>query len=251
MSLEDYLVGVVAAEMPASFADEALKAQAISARTYALYKKENSQDNYDVVTTVANQSYITFENMKSKWNDDFDFYYNKIKEAVKETENMVIKNEGKLICSYYFAISNGYTEDSVSVFGEKKYYLQSEESLWDKEVSNYEKTITISKEVFCDKLKINCNPINIKNIIKSSTNHIESITINDNLYSGIKVRQLLELRSTDFDIVINNEDIKITTRGYGHGVGMSQYGANEMAKKGYSYEEILKYYYHNTEITKI
>lgn len=250
LELEEYIIGVVAGEMPASFEIEALKAQAIAARSYAMNKINTSNETYDLVTDVTNQVYITTDEMKNKWQSEYDYYYEKIKNAVLETQGLVMKYNDEIISAYYFAMSNGSTEDVSLVFGESKDYLQSVDSSWDENVKNFTVEINITKEEFCKKLDISCDDIIIKDIKRSETNRVNEITINNKKFKGTEVRSLLNLRSTDFDIEIN-ESIKITTKGYGHGVGMSQYGANEMAKNGSTYEEILKHYYNNIEISKI
>ena len=251
MDLEDYVIGVVAAEMPASFAEEALKAQAIASRTYAVYKMNHSNREYAVLTDISDQAYITKEEMLAKWPNNFTKYYEKIKKAVDDTKNMVMMYDNEVIIAYYFAMSNGYTEDAALVFGNKTDYLESVDSNWDKDVKNFEVTKEISKEDFCQKLGINCKDIKITKIEKSPTGRVNSLIVNDKEFKGTTFRQLLGLRSTDFTISIAQEAIKITTKGYGHGVGMSQYGAQEMAKLGYNYEEILKYYYHDIELSKV
>ena len=250
LELEEYIIGVVAGEMPASFEIEALKAQAIAARSYAMNKINTSDETYDLVTDVTNQVYITTDEMKNKWQSEYDYYYEKIKNAVLETQGLVMKYNNEIISAYYFAMSNGSTEDVSLVFGESKDYLQSVDSSWDENVKNFIVETNITKEEFCKKLDISCDDIIIKDIKRSETNRVNEITINNKKFKGTEVRSLLNLRSTDFDIEIN-ESIKITTKGYGHGVGMSQYGANEMAKNGSTYEEILKHYYNNIEISKI
>lgn len=250
LELEEYIIGVVAGEMPASFEIEALKAQAIAARSYAMNKINTSNETYDLVTDVTNQVYITTDEMKNKWQSEYDYYYEKIKNAVLETQGLVMKYNNEIISAYYFAMSNGSTEDVSLVFGESKDYLQSVDSSWDENVKNFTVETNIKKEEFCKKLDISCDDIIIKDIKRSETNRVNEITINNKKFKGTEVRSLLNLRSTDFDIEIN-ESIKITTKGYGHGVGMSQYGANEMAKNGSTYEEILKHYYNNIEISKI
>ena len=236
--------------MPASFDEEALKAQAIAARSYAINKINTSTTSYDVLTDITNQVYITIEQMQEKWGNDFNYYYEKIKNAVDATKGLVMTYDGEVISAYYFSMSNGYTEDVAAVFGGEKDYLVSVEYSWDKNVKNFTVLTTISKKEFCTKLNIECNNIVINKIKRSDTNHVETILINNKEFKGTEIRSLLGLRSTDFTIEIDN-DIKITTNGYGHGVGMSQYGANEMAKLGYTYDEILKYYYKNIEIEKI
>ena len=251
MDIEEYIVGVVAAEMPASFNIEALKAQAVASRTYAYYKMESSNGDYDVVTDVSNQSYITIAQMQEKWGSDYNKYYEKIKEAVLGTKGLVMLYNDKIVEAYYFAMSNGYTEDVSLVFSEERDYLKSVESLSDRENKNFLVETKISKQEFCTKLEINCNAIVIKSIERSRTNRVNSLVVNDKTFKGTVFRTKLGLRSTDFDIDIKNDFVHITTRGYGHGVGMSQYGANEMAKNGNNYENILKYYYKNIKISSI
>lgn len=252
LNLEDYIIGVVAAEMPASFNEEALKAQAVASRTYAVYKMENNTREYDVVTDVSNQSYITVDEMKNKWKDDFDKYYNKVKNAVLNTKGEVMFYDNNVVEAYYFAMSNGYTENASLVFSEDRDYLQSVESIYDNEnLKNFEVTKVYKKEEVCNKLNISCEGFEINNIERSNTGRVNKIVINNKGFKGTEVRKLLGLRSTDFTINIDNDNVSITTKGYGHGVGMSQYGANGMAKNGYSFDEILKYFYKNVEIVSI
>ncbi len=250
LDLEEYVIGVVAGEMPASFEIEALKAQAVAARSYALAKISTSTTSYDLVTDITNQVYITVEEMQKKWGTDFDFYYNRIKDAVESTKNIVIKYNGKIISAYYFAMSNGSTEDVSLVFGEERDYLKSVDSAWDETVKNFIVTTEFTFSDFCTKLDIDCANISIDSINRSPTNRVTSIVINNKEFKGTTFRSLLNLRSTDFTIEIA-DNIKITTKGYGHGVGMSQYGANEMAKNGANYEEILTHYYQDVDISKI
>ena len=252
VDLEEYIIGVVAAEMPASFNIEALKAQAIASRTYATFKMANTTAAYDVVTDVTDQSYITNEEMQAKWKEDYDIYYEKIKNAVNSTKGMVMLYNDEVIEAYYFSMSNGYTEDVSLVFSEDREYLQSVKSIYDnEELNNFQVTKQFNKNDFCQKLEIKCKEIKISNINRSNTNRVNTLKVNDKIFKGTRFRSLLGLRSTDFDIEIKNGIVEITTRGYGHGVGMSQYGANGMAKAGYSYEEILNYYYKNIKITTI
>ena len=243
--LEEYLIGVVAGEMPASFQLEALKAQAIASRTYAYNYILSSKE---ILPTTDNQVYLTNEELQNKWQSRYTEYYNKIKKAVEETKGEIITYNDKPIKAYYFSMTNGYTESSLNVFNEENEYLEITKSEWDSD-NSYE-TI-MSKEDFCQKLNISCQNIIIGNIIKDESNRISTLTINNQTFTGIELRKKLSLRSTDITIIEENDNIKITTKGYGHGVGMSQYGANNMAKSGYNYQEILKYYYKNTEINNI
>ena len=246
IDLEEYVIGVIAGEMPASFNMEALKAQAIAARTYAVYKMNNASANYDLVTDITNQVYITKEQMKENWQDNYEYYYKKIKDAVDSTKDLIMTYNGNVICSFYFSSSNGSTEEAKTVFGENKEYLKSVSS---PEQSNITK-VTLTKQEFCSKLSLSCNEITINSIEKTQSGRIDTIVINNKSFKGTEVRTKLGLKSTDFEISILSSNIEITTKGYGHGVGMSQYGANTLANEGKTYEEILKHYYQNINIEK-
>ena len=246
IELEEYIIGVVAGEMPASFEMEALKAQAVASRTYAIYKQEQ---NKTLTTTTGDQVYITIEEMKDKWLNEYDYYYNKIKTAVNETENIIMTKNNKVFKSYYFAMSNGETADSKTVFKEST--IKSVSSPWDNETLNkFIVTTTFTKEEIKNKLNIpDITTLEILN--RDSTNRVEEIKVNDKKLSGIEFRNLLKLRSTDFSIEIKDNIYSITTKGYGHGVGMSQYGANGMAKEKYTFKEILKHYYQDIEFKEL
>ena len=246
IELEEYIIGVVAGEMPASFEMEALKAQAVASRTYAIYKDEL---NKKLNTTTNDQVYITIDEMKDKWLNDYDHYYNKIKNAVKETENIIMTKNNKVFKSYYFAMSNGETADSMTVFKEST--IKSVSSPWDNETLNkFIVTTNFTKEEIKNKLNItDITTLEILN--RDSTNRVEEIKVNDKILSGIEFRNLLKLRSTDFSIEIKDNIYSITTKGYGHGVGMSQYGANGMAKEKYTFKEILKHYYQDIEFKEL
>ena len=250
LDLEEYIIGVVAGEMPASFEMEALKAQAVTSRTYAMYKINNTKDNYDVETNVDDQVYITTDEMKEKWGNDYKLYYNKIKDAVSSTQNLVMKKDKKIFKSYYFAMSNGTTADSSTVFGELT--TTSVESPWDNESLNkFLVTTEFTSNEIKTKLNLKDDITNIEILSRDKTNRVEKIKVNNKTYTGIEFRQLLSLRSTDFTISKIENTYSITTKGYGHGVGMSQYGANGMAKENYTYDKILKYYYQDIEIEEI
>lgn len=243
ITLQDYIIGVVAAEMPASFHEEALKAQSIASRTYLI----NTMSTTPIDTTTNNQVYIDKQTMKEKWGNDYEKYYNKISKCVKDTKREVITYNNQPIKAFYHSMSNGYTDSSINVFNEQYDYLNITESYEE----NTTRTITLSKQYFCTKLNIDCSNITITNIDKDKSNRIKTITINNKLYNGTTLRNLLSLRSTDFTINILDDLVEITTNGYGHGVGMSQYGANHMANDNKTYKEILLHYYQNTEITNI
>lgn len=242
--LEEYLINVVGAEVPALFDMEALKSQAVASRTFALY-----EENTRGYVTIADQAYNTLEELQNKWQDNYYTYLEKIKNAVNMTKNQVMTYNKQLIKSYFYAMSNGYTTTSLSVFNEDLPYLNTIMPTMDNETTTkFIVTKKISKKEFCNTLNIDCTELTIKNITTDYSNRIETISINKTVYTGIDIRKKFHLRSTDFNITIENNDIIFTTKGYGHGVGMSQYGANAMAKEGSTYEDILKYYYQGITI---
>lgn len=247
--LENYIIGVVAAEMPATFSIESLKAQAVAARTFAYKKIVNNDISIDNLSLDKGQAYINIDTMKKNWGNKYDEYHDKISDAVLQTKGEIITYNDEIINAYYFSISNGRTENSSQVFEEAS-YLVSVDSSWDQKISSYDKTISMSLDEFKNKLNIN-GDVNIGEINKSDTNHVNYIVINNKKISGVDFRKKLNLRSTDFSINIENNTVFINTKGYGHGVGMSQYGANEMALKGKNYKEIIKYYYQGVTIKKI
>lgn len=252
--LESYIVGVLAGEMPIDFDLEALKAQAVASRSYALKRMEYNKDKeYDVVDTILNQVYLDEEYLKNAWGNNYVKNINKLRKAVNETIDEYLEYNGSIVDAMFFSTSNGYTEDSELVFNFECDYLRSVDSPWDAEVSSaYLTTKTISLIEFYDKLNLSYDKnLNIEIIKRSNTNRILLLKINNQEFSGTDVYNKLSLRSTDFAIELYGDTIKITTKGYGHGVGMSQYGALGMAKKGYTYEEILKHYYQNVSITKL
>ena len=252
VNLEDYIIGVVSAEMPASFEVEALKAQAVAARTFAIYKKNTRNLDYDLIIGVKDQAYKTNEQLLKTWNVLFFNNYLKIRDAVLSTKNEVLTYNDEIINAFYFSMSNGKTENSELVFSEALPYLQSVESSWDNEsLNNYLYEKVISKEDFCNSLGISCESVIISDEVRSSSNRVLSLKINDIVFKGTDIRTKLGLRSTDFVIREDGSNYLITTKGYGHGVGMSQYGANGMAKEGHSYLEILSHYYQNTKISHI
>lgn len=249
--LEEYVIGVVACEMPASFLPEALKAQAVASRTYAL-KMMNGKNTYDLENSTNNQCYISKEEMKEKWEDSYSKYFNKIKQAVESTKGMYLEYNGEIISAFYFAMSNGYTEESEYVFKENLPYIKSVSSKWETKHDNFVNENIFTENEFLKKLKIYDKQINKIEILKrTNTNRVDKIKVNNKIIEGTEFRKLLNLKSTDLTIKENNGKVFIQTKGYGHGVGMSQYGANGLAKENRAYDEILKYYYQNIEIKSV
>ena len=252
--LEEYIVGVLAGEMPINFDIEALKAQAVASRSYALKRIEYNKDKeYDVVDSILNQVYLDNEYLKKAWSNNYVKNINKLRKAVNATIDEYLSYNSLVVDALFFSTSNGYTEDSQAVFNFECDYLKSVESPWDSEVSSaYLTNKTLSLKEFYQKLNLPYKKnLNVEILKRSSTNRILLLKINNQEFKGTELYSKLSLRSTDFTITLLGDNVKITTKGYGHGVGMSQYGALGMAKKGYTYEEILKHYYKNTFITKL
>lgn len=251
--IEDYVVGVLAGEMPITFQKEAFKAQALAARTYVMKKMSiNIKNDYDVVDTVMDQVYLDKEYLKQAWGNDFLVKINKIKEAVLETYGEYIIYENEIIEAFYFSTSAGMTENSEDVFISKKPYLRSVSSTWDEISPVYVENKYFSLKEFYEKLKLDFSTeLNVEYTKKTSTGRVKTLVINNKSFTAIDVVALLGLRSSHFHIEKIGDILKIETRGYGHGVGMSQYGAEAMARLGYTYDEIIKYYYNGVEIKKV
>jgi stage II sporulation protein D len=270
LDIEEYVRGVVAAEMPAAFDLEALKAQAVAARTYGLAHMEQfggtkkpSAKGADVCDTVNSQVYMSKEESMSKWKkEDAIKYWNKITDAVNQTSGQILTYDGKLVMSpYYFAISSGRTESAAEVFARDTPYLKSVESDGDKEVKNYQvstkysyaqlaKTINsryTDAKVAASKLKSQISILERT----SGGESVKKIKLGNVTITGSQFREMLNLRSSYFNIKFYSKEVEIICKGYGHNVGMSQWGAGAMAKEGRSYIEILTHYYQGVKIEKI
>lgn len=250
---EEYIMGVLAGEMPLSFDLEALKAQAVAARSYAMNKILNSKNSsYDILDTPQNQVYLSKEDLKKAWGSDYDARIKKLEQAVLETSHEYLSYDGKIVEAFFFSTSTGMTENSGEIFQKQLPYLVSVKSEWDEEVSPvFIENVTFSIDDFYQKLDVpNTGEIHYEVLETTSTGRIRKININGVTFTGNEIANLLDLRSSYFSITQEGDIVKVTTKGYGHGVGMSQYGALAMAKKGYPYDEILKYYYQGVEIKK-
>ena len=252
--LEEYIVGVLAGEMPVYFELEALKAQAVASRSYVLKRLEYNKDSeYDVVDSVLNQVYLDDNYLKEAWGKDYVVNINKLRTAVNETIDEYLEYDGEIIDALFFSTSNGYTEDASIVFNLELPYLKSVESKWDAQTSSvFNSQKTISLQEFYEKLGLEYKKQLSFNVLeRSDTNRIIKLEINGNMLNATDVYNKLGLRSTDFNLTQVGTNVVIDTKGYGHGVGMSQYGALGMAKEGYNYMQILEYYYSGAEIKKI
>lgn len=252
--LEDYVLGVVSGEMPISFSTEALKAQAVCARTYVIRKMENNKNKeYDVVDTIDNQVYQDVEQLQSKWKSKYEENVEKLKKIVKETEREYLTYDGKVIEVFFFSTSNGHTENSEEVFTKALPYLKSVDSSFDEEVSPvFKAEVEMSLSDFYTKLSLPYNKkLEYEVTGRTEAGSVKKVKINGKEYKGTEVRKLLGIRSTYFEFIVSGTNVLIKTTGYGHGVGMSQYGALALSNKGYTYDKILKYYYQGVEIEKI
>ena len=251
--LEDYIVGVLAGEMPIDFEEEAFKAQAVAARSYVLIKmKENMNNDYDVVDTVQNQVYLDYVYLKNVWKNNYIKYINKLKKVVKDTKGQYLEYNGEIAQTLYFSTSTGITENCKEIFGNDVPYLTSVDSKWDNISPLYETSQEYNINEFFQKLNLPySNVLNISYIKRTSTGRNIKLMINNNIYNASDIMQIFNIKSTFFNITKNNNVIKISSKGYGHGVGMSQYGAQAMALKKYKYNQILYHYYKNTKLKKI
>lgn len=250
--IEEYVVGVLAGEMPVEFELEALKAQAVAARSYVMRQMERNINNgYDVVDSVTNQVYLDEQYLMTVWKNSYTDNINKIKMAVLQTKGEYLSYDGKVADALFFSTSPGVTENSEEVFSSKEPYLRSVESKWDSISPSYTSQKTYTLNEFYSKLGLSYSSVlNIKIISTTQTGRIQKISINGKEFTGSTVCSKLSLKSTFFEIKQDGNNVIINNKGYGHGVGMSQYGAQGMAKEGYKYDEILKHYYTNIEIKK-
>lgn len=258
LPLEDYVTGVVAAEMPAEFRLEALKAQAIAARTFIVRRLAASDTSGvpsgagDVTDTVSHQVFIPPDQVKADWTRlGKAKEWEKLQQAVRESRDTVMTYQGKAITASFFSTSNGYTENAEDVWGNAVPYLQSVDSPWDKNLApGYKQTVTMKRNEILQKLNLDAIPVTTQKsgswmeVLSTTKGHrIKEMQIAGETFSGPEVRKLLGLRSSQFSWKTTGDEVQITTYGYGHGVGMSQWGANGMAQEGHTATQILKHYY--------
>lgn len=261
MDAEEYILGVLMAEMPAEFEFEALKAQCVAARTY-LYSKTNSTSNNDahmgcvICTDSAHcQAYISAEDAKTKWGKNASLYFEKCKKAVEETKGVIAVYKNEPINAVFHSFSNGKTENASDVWGNNVDYLKSVDSPGDLSAPKYESTVKLSidkfKKIMKEKFECNFDNNFIGTVYNTVGGSVQKVIIGDKEIKGTEIRRVLNLRSSSFAINYTDDEIIFNVKGYGHGVGMSQYGANYCAKKGMNYEEILKKYYTGIELKQL
>jgi stage II sporulation protein D len=258
--LESYIRGVVASEMPAEFELEALKAQALAARTYIIRRLvdkdlSDAPEGSIVTDTEKHQVYQSETELQERWGIEYERKISRINQAINETVGQVLTYEGRPINATYFSTSNGYTENSEDYWSTALPYLRSVASPWDKDSPRYKEQIKMGIEDFQKYLGINnialpagTNQSFGEVLSRTTGNRINQIQIGDQIFTGKEVRELLDLSSSDFEWKLENSEIIISTIGWGHGVGMSQWGANGMAAEGHTYEQIVKYYYKDVQI---
>lgn len=255
MDLEEYILGVVAGEMPASYETEALKAQAVAARSFVAQKIESGSGcsrhaAADVCLDSSHcQAYLSPEARRERWGEDFSLYEEKLRLAVQDTRALVAFYDGRPIRALYHASSGGQTEDVLAVFQMDLPYLAGVSSPGEEETGNFENTLMLSRSEVANRLaplgKVSAKKLEkqLEVLQRSDSGRVLTIRVGQNEVSGREFRSALGLNSTCFTLEYTDSSILFHTRGYGHGVGMSQAGANAMAKDGADFEEILLHYY--------
>ena len=270
LQLEEYIVGVVAAEMPASFSPEALKAQAIAARTYTLYKAQINKEHgnklhpsdADVCTSpLCCQAWISPKEEVKRWGYiNALFYQKKIRDAVSATKGMVITYQGKMIDPVYHSTCGGHTEDAKEVWQNDTPYLKGVECKYDKDSPKYSTKVEVSLKDIDKAFGTNISKLHwyslqrlvspIKVLSNTNGGRVKKIKIGNKTFTGTEVRSRLGLNSAKFSVQVKRTGLVFTVKGYGHGVGMCQYGAGGMAKTGATAEDILNHYYKDIKIVK-
>lgn len=249
--LEEYVAGVVAAEMPAAFPLEALKAQAVAARTYQI-QQQKAMGSKEILYDVG-QAYCTVMEQKAKWGENYAVYGKKIRQAVQETAGEIMVYDGEPILAAFHAQSGGKTEDAENVWSSALPYLKSVDSAEDQNAPNHKISVLLSaQEVFYALLGKNTDPAaDILVLSRTEAGTVTEVQVGEASLSGREVRERLGLRSANFTVERQGDSFCFTTYGYGHGAGMSQYGASFLAEKGMDYREILKHYYTGITFQKI
>ena len=261
MPFEEYITGVVCAEMPALFEVEAIKAQAVAARTYTVSKiNANANDLQDahkgasICTSPSHcQAYVPKEEISKKWGNNAEEFYNKIKSAVLDTKGEILTYQNEPIRAVFHSSNSGRTENASDVWGGDFPYLKSVESFGEDLSPKFLTEYTVDYKVFCDTVKKEYPDADLSKFVgdisRTEGGAVDTIEIFGVKIKGTKMRSMFILKSANFDIKKDGETVIFTVHGYGHGVGMSQYGANYMASQGKNYAEILAVYYNGAQIS--
>lgn len=260
VNLDEYLVNVVSAEMPVDYELEALKAQAVVARTYTIYQIKNGgkHENADICdSSFCCQAWISKENRLARWEENLrDEYWNKIVSSVDSTSGQYITYQGEPINAFFHSNSGGQTELPVNVWGGSYPYLQIVATSGEEAYSGYSSEVEISKDELVQKMlekysnfEINFDEVNCIQILDlTESGRVKTMKIGNVSLSGVEARSIFGLRSAKFEFELLENSIKFNVTGYGHGVGLSQNGSDALAKQGRLYDEIIKYYYKDVEI---
>ena len=252
MGLNEYLTGVLLAEMPASFEQEAKKAQAVVARTYTIRAFEGASKHDSAAVCMESsccQGYISAEDYLAKGGTQEAV--DAARDAVAQTGDYVLTYNGNLIEATYFSCSGGSTEDAVAVWGTDVPYLKATSSPGEESAAHYTDTVTFTAEEFASALALDLqgDPEGwLGPVTYTAGGGVDTMLIGGISFEGTALRKILDLRSTAFTMTAGEDSITITTRGYGHRVGMSQYGADAMAAQGSGFDEILAHYYQGTSL---
>jgi stage II sporulation protein D len=258
LEMETYIAGVVAAEMPASFELDALKAQAVAARTFALKRMNTPNSNVtalypkaQITTSPATcQAWISDDEQRERWGKDYTKWHQKIIQAVTETAGEVLCYDGVLIDPVYHAsCGGGATESAEYVWGNAKPYLVSVPCNHPAD-QHSGVTMAISQAELMEKLDLQSNAVNVIAEERTPSNRLKTMLVGDNTIRGSELRNALGLKSTLIDWLIIGDQMIVTTNGYGHGAGMCQNGANYYAQRGYNYQQILQHYYRGAVVQK-
>lgn len=226
--------------MPAAFPEEALKAQAVAARTYQV-RQMQAQGSAAVLYDVG-QAYLSETEQKQKWGESYALYAGKIRNAVRATAGEIMVYDGEPILAAFHAQSGGRTEDAANVWNTAVPYLKSVDSKEDRQAPNNETTAAFSAKALAKCLGVAEDAaVSVKS--RTDAGYVAQVQAGDKTFSGREIRELLGLRSANFTIAKSGDSYLFTVHGYGHGAGMSQYGASFLAEKGMDYHEILRHYY--------
>lgn len=259
LTTDAYLYGVLAAEMSAGYHEEALKAQAVASYTYACYKRAARRaagERYDVVANTTDQAYLTPEAAAAKWGDATATNKAKLEAAIAAVKGYVIKKDGAVILAAFHAISSGKTESAEKVWGGSYPYLTPVESIGDLLATDYLSERRCTAEEFRGiAADLGCTLAGEaaswpREPERSASGTVLQYTLGDKQLTGQQMREAFGLRSANFDLSYTDGNFVFTVRGYGHGVGMSQYGANYMAQQGSTFLEILSWYYPTCQLEK-
>lgn len=263
VNIDEYLCNVVSAEMPADYEVEALKAQSIAARTYTVYKILNKKhENADICDdSTCCQAWISKDDRLARWEESKrESNWQKICECVDATKGKIVTYDNQPINAFFHSNSGGVTEVPVNVWGGTGYpYLQSVETSGEDAYNQYSSEVVLTNDELINKLKEKYSDISIdfsndediKILEYTESTRVKTVKFGNHEISGVEARTLLELRSTNFEVIKEDGKIKFSVKGYGHGVGMSQTGADSMAKQGATAEEIIGHFYSGVEIKDV